>query len=48
VNLGPGVIVGNLPKGAGQTTWITIITDEYGNLVNTFPGMLGRGGVLVP
>jgi filamentous hemagglutinin len=40
-----GVVTGTLPAGKGgtQTSVITIITDHQGNLVNTFPGTLGRG-----
>lgn len=40
-----GRTVGNLPINAGgqSTSWVTVITDGYGNLVNTFPGTLGRG-----
>jgi hypothetical protein len=43
-----GKIIGNLPlnKGGQPTRIITIITDKFGNLVNTFPGTLGRGGAL--
>lgn len=38
-----GKIVGNLPidKGGQPTSFITVITDEAGNLVNVFPGKLG-------
>lgn len=37
-----GRTVGNLPANAGgaQTSTITIISDEAGNLVNAFPGPL--------
>jgi len=39
-----GGVIGNLPrnKGATSTSVITVITDRKGNLVNTFPGTLGR------
>ena len=43
-----GEIVGHLPmnKGAELTRVITVITDVKGNLVNVFPGRLGRGATL--
>lgn len=43
-----GEIVGNIPvnKGGTPTSVITVITDVKGNLVNTFPGALGRGATL--
>lgn len=39
-----GRMIGNLPisKGGQPTSVVTIITDRLGNLVNTFPGTLGR------
>ena len=42
VELGEGRIIGNLPQkfGGDSTSQITIITDKYGNLINTFPGPL--------
>ncbi|HYX33685.1 MAG TPA: hypothetical protein VE954_11270 [Oligoflexus sp.] len=43
-----GETIGKLPvnKGGTETSVITVITDEAGNLVNTFPGTLGRGAQL--
>ena len=43
-----GRFIGRLPanKGARRTTVITVITDVKGNLVNTFPGTLGRRATL--
>lgn len=43
-----GEIVGHLPvtKGKDPVSVLTVITDEAGNLVNTFPGTLGRGAGL--
>lgn len=37
-----GRTIGNLPANAGgkSTSILTVITDEYGNLINTFPGPL--------
>ncbi|MCR9202912.1 MAG: hypothetical protein NXI04_30065 [Planctomycetaceae bacterium] len=43
-----GQVVGNLPlnKGGTPTSIITVITDVKGNVVNTFPGALGRSATL--
>ncbi len=43
-----GEIVGHLPlnKGGDLTSVMTIITDIKGNIVNVFPGRLGRGATL--
>jgi filamentous hemagglutinin len=43
-----GEIVGHLPlnKGGDLTSVMTIITDIKGNIVNVFPGLLGRGATL--
>jgi RHS repeat-associated protein len=37
-----GRTIGNVPANAGgqSTSILTVITDEYGNLINTFPGPL--------
>jgi hypothetical protein len=41
-----GQIVGHLPlnRGGNATPNLTVITDRFRNLVNTFPGTLGFGG----
>jgi filamentous hemagglutinin len=43
-----GKPIGNLPAkmGGGPTSVLTVLTDENGNLVNTFPGTLGRKATL--
>ena len=43
-----GKIIGNIPvqKGGQSTSVLTIITDEAGNLVNTFPGTETFGATL--
>jgi hypothetical protein len=42
------VTVGRLPQNEGgtQTSVMTVITDKWGNLVNTFPGTLSGGATL--
>lgn len=39
-----GRTIGHLPvnRGGTLTSVITVIADKYGNLLNTFPGTLGR------